>query len=208
MFGTKHLKTNRLQKAIEYEINEPSTKYSNWSTEKQSYRMFQNISTLCLQFLLLFTCTKLVFNYIKQARCHCEITNYWYMWFRQIFNYKVVIARCLVQYWQIFSSFLIFCSYLTRLKALKVCCKIWKYRKILLFPILRHRVITTTNQVKAVTGKTKNQKGTIVEMTIMRQTKNAQCSKKFNVTMIYPHKTGVLKFPILKSQFMKDIRHR
>ena len=29
MFGTKHLKANRLQKTIEYKTNEQSTKYSN-----------------------------------------------------------------------------------------------------------------------------------------------------------------------------------
>ena len=33
MFGTKHLKTNWLQKTIEYQTNELSTKYSNWNAE-------------------------------------------------------------------------------------------------------------------------------------------------------------------------------
>ena len=43
---------------------------------------------------------------------------------------KVVISRCLEQYWQIFSSLLIFCNYVTRLKAREISCKIWKIRKI------------------------------------------------------------------------------
>ena len=39
-----------------------------------------------------------------------------------------------MDYWQIFSSFLIFCCCFTRLKAREISCKIWKTRKI--FPIL------------------------------------------------------------------------
>ena len=35
--------------------------------------------------------------------------NSCYIWFQQAFNDKVVIACYLGQYWQIFSSFLIFC---------------------------------------------------------------------------------------------------
>ena len=54
--------------------------------------------------------------------------------FRPAFNDKVVIARCPVQYWQIFSSFLIFCCYFTRLKAREISCKKWETRKI--FPTL------------------------------------------------------------------------
>ena len=54
--------------------------------------------------------------------------------FRPAFNDKVVIARCPVQYWQIFSSFLIFCCYFTLLKAREISCKIWETRRI--FPIL------------------------------------------------------------------------
>ena len=49
-------------------------------------------------------------------------------------NDKVVIARCLVQYWQIFSSFLIFCYYFTRLKAREISYNIWETQKR--FPIL------------------------------------------------------------------------
>ena len=56
------------------------------------------------------------------------------MIFKQAFNYKVVIARWLMQYWQTFSSFLIFCCYFTCLKASKISCKISETRKI--FPIL------------------------------------------------------------------------
>ena len=59
----------------------------------------------------------------------------WFVWFQQAFNDKVVIARCIVRYWQIFSSFLIFCYYFTRLKAREVSCKIWETRKI--FPMLQ-----------------------------------------------------------------------
>ena len=36
MFGTMDLKINQLQKSIEYQTNEQSTKYSNWNMEKQS----------------------------------------------------------------------------------------------------------------------------------------------------------------------------
>ena len=43
-------------------------------------------------------------------------------------------ARCLVQYRQIFSSFLISCFYFIRLKARVISCKIRETRKI--FPIL------------------------------------------------------------------------
>ena len=39
-----------------------------------------------------------------------------------------------MQYWQIFSSFLIFCCYFTRLKAREISCKMGETRKI--FPIL------------------------------------------------------------------------
>ena len=35
MLGTKHSKTNGLQKTIEYQTNEQSTKYSNWNMEIQ-----------------------------------------------------------------------------------------------------------------------------------------------------------------------------
>ena len=56
------------------------------------------------------------------------------MIFKQAFNDKVVIARWLVQYWQIFSSFLIFCCYFTCLETSEISCKISETRKI--FPIL------------------------------------------------------------------------
>ena len=36
IFGTMDLKINQLQKSIEYQTNEQSTKYSNWNMEKQS----------------------------------------------------------------------------------------------------------------------------------------------------------------------------
>ena len=60
--------------------------------------------------------------------------NSWFIWFKQAFNDKVVIARCLVQYWQMFSSFPIFCYCFTCLKAHKISCKIWETWKI--FPLL------------------------------------------------------------------------
>ena len=44
------------------------------------------------------------------------------------------MARCLMQYWEIFSGLLIFFCYSTRLKAREISCKIWKTWKI--FPIL------------------------------------------------------------------------
>ena len=36
MFGTKHSKTNWLQKIIKYQTNEQITKYSNWNMEIQN----------------------------------------------------------------------------------------------------------------------------------------------------------------------------
>ena len=56
------------------------------------------------------------------------------MRFQHAFNNKTVIARCLVQYRQIFSSFLIFCFYFTCQKAREKSCKTWETWKI--FPIL------------------------------------------------------------------------
>ena len=41
MFGTKHLKTNWLQKTIKYQTNEQITKYSNWNMEMQSCYVYQ-----------------------------------------------------------------------------------------------------------------------------------------------------------------------
>ena len=35
MFGTKYSKINELQKTIEYQTNEQSTKYANWNMEKK-----------------------------------------------------------------------------------------------------------------------------------------------------------------------------
>ena len=53
------------------------------------------------------------------------------------------IARCLVQYSQIFSLFLIFCYYFTRLETRVISCKIWEHGKC--FPYsTRHRTITNT----------------------------------------------------------------
>ena len=43
IFGTKHPKTKQLQKTIDYQTNEQSTKYLNWNMEIQSYEMFWNI---------------------------------------------------------------------------------------------------------------------------------------------------------------------
>ena len=66
--------------------------------------------------------------------CISKYDNSCHIWFEQLFNNKLVIARCLVQYWQIFFPILIFFDYLTHLKAREISCKIWETRKI--FPIL------------------------------------------------------------------------
>ena len=74
--------------------------------EVKSCRMLGNMTRQgkFLQIFLLLICNKLVLD--------------------QALKDKVVIARCLVQYWQIFSSFLIFCYYFTRLKAREISYKI------------------------------------------------------------------------------------
>ena len=54
--------------------------------------MFGNINRL--QFFILLACTKLALYFVKRDRFH------------QAFNNIVVIPRCLVQYWQIFSLLL------------------------------------------------------------------------------------------------------
>ena len=63
---------------------------------------------------------------------------------KKVFNTNVIIGRCFVQYWQILSSFLIFCFYFTRIKACETSCKIWKTRKI--FPIL-HLALCNNNYI-------------------------------------------------------------
>ena len=63
---------------------------------------------------------------------------------KKVFNSNVIIGRCFVQYWQLLSSFLIFCFYLTRIKACETSCKIWKTRKI--FPIL-HLALCNNNYI-------------------------------------------------------------
>ena len=72
-----------------------------------------------------------------------------YIWFQHAFNDKVFIARCLLKYWLIFSSFLIFC-YFTRLKARETSDKIWETRKI--FPIL-HSTPCDNNYIFSTTFK-------------------------------------------------------
>ena len=44
MFGTKHLKKNRLQKTIGYQANEKSTKYSYLNKKMQKCCEIQNIT--------------------------------------------------------------------------------------------------------------------------------------------------------------------
>ena len=51
-------------------------------------------------------------------------------WIQQAFNNKVVIARYLVQYWQLFSWFLMFCYYFSRLNAREISRKILETRNI------------------------------------------------------------------------------
>ena len=58
----------------------------------------------------------------------------WYVLIKLIVVWKEGKRWIIVQYWQIFSSFLIFCCYFTRLKVREISCKIWETRKI--FPIL------------------------------------------------------------------------
>ena len=62
--------------------------------------------------------------------------------FNKHFNNKVVAAHCFVQYWQIFSSFLIFCYYFTHLKAHEISSKYDKLRKY--FPYCTQHHATTT----------------------------------------------------------------
>ena len=50
------------------------------------------------------------------------------MRFQQVFNDKLVIASCLLQYWQIFASFLMLCHHFNRLKAREISSK--KYEKL------------------------------------------------------------------------------
>ena len=83
-----------------------------------------------MQFLLLLFCTKLTLNHISSIQLH----NSWCIWFQEAFNDKVVITCCLVQYWQIFFSFLTVFYYFTCLKAREISCKIRETWKI--FPIL------------------------------------------------------------------------
>ena len=64
-----------------------------------------------MQFLLLLVCTKLALNYIKQARCSKIMLDVSKITLATSdFNKRLTImhiAHCLVQYWQIFSSFYI-----------------------------------------------------------------------------------------------------
>ena len=87
------------------------------------------------------------------SRLDAISNNSHYIWFQQAFNDKVVIAHCLMQYWQIFSSFLIFCYYFTHLKALEISCKIWEARKI--FLILRLAVTPCDNYISVQRPKRK-----------------------------------------------------
>ena len=74
-----------------------------------------------MQFLLLLACTKLVLQLSREENsCHVS--------FQQSFNDKVAIARCLVQYRQIFSL-------VSHILLLFISCKIWETQKI--FPVLR-----------------------------------------------------------------------
>ena len=69
--------------------------------------------------------------------------NSCYIYFHQAFNDKIVIAHCLVQYRQTFSSFLIFCYYFTHLKARKISFKIWKTQKKYLWYCTNQCAITS-----------------------------------------------------------------
>ena len=65
---------------------------------------------------------------------NCYRANINGMWNAGKLGDKVVIVRCLVQCWQIFFSFLIFCCYFTHLKSREISCKRRETREI--FPIL------------------------------------------------------------------------
>ena len=86
---------------------------------------------------------------INRAKDHwiSNKTQMNYNWFQQAFNDEAVIARCLVQYWQIFTSFLISCCYFTRLEAREISSKIWETQKI--YPIL-HPAPCNNNNLKWV----------------------------------------------------------
>ena len=118
----------------DYQIQNKWTDYKIFELKYGNTK--HNQVKLVLQFFFLLICTNIGLNYINQADTisGSKWDNSWYILFRQAFNDKVVITRCLVQYLQIFSSFLIFCCYFTRLKAREISCKIWETRKI--FPIL------------------------------------------------------------------------
>ena len=69
MFGTKHSKINRLQRTIEYETNEQSTKYElkYGNTKLLGNKKYNQIKLVLAVFFLPFY-TKLALNYMKQAR--------------------------------------------------------------------------------------------------------------------------------------------
>ena len=72
-----------------------------------------------------FSCSDDIRIFVESPIAKVVKTKQWFC------NDKVVIARLIVQYWLIFSSFLIFFYYFTCLKAREISCKIWETRKIL-----------------------------------------------------------------------------
>ena len=68
MFGTKHSKTNRLQKTIKYQTNEQKIFELKYGNTKLLGNTKHNQVMLYLQFLFLLICTNIALNYIKQTR--------------------------------------------------------------------------------------------------------------------------------------------
>ena len=77
----------------------------------------------------------------------CEVKT---LWIKQAYNAKVVVARGLLQCWQIFPTSLIFYYYFTGLKSHKTSFKTWEIWKISPPPTPTPfpRAITTTYKFK------------------------------------------------------------
>ena len=70
MFGTKHSKTNRLQKTIKYQTNEQITKYFElkYGNTKLLGNTKHNLVKLVLAVFFLLICANIPLNCIKQTR--------------------------------------------------------------------------------------------------------------------------------------------
>ena len=118
-----------------------------------------------------------------------------------MFNNKVVIACCLMQYWEIFSLILIFSYYVTCLTACEIGCKISETQKIfpkLHLPSCGNYLLVLTN-VKKTRFQRKslnwNLKPKLIKLTIGE----SQCH---GITQMF----SCLKqccVPVVRSYFMK-----